>query len=219
VTSPQDATQAAAQFPNVTHLLIPNLTHVTSYFYSDVGYLPDGGDTTHCVQRIVRRFIAQLSPGDTSCIPNVRPIRTVPKFASTVEQLAPAQAMSGNEASVRDLQVAAAALETVGDVFSRFLVTFGIGGGLRGGEFTYTLQPFGYAFELNRVQWTDDLQVSGRMRWDVSTGNVTADVRLRRGRTQAGTLTIKWNDVQKNAVATLSGTIGNRTIKAKRIAP
>jgi hypothetical protein len=75
VTSPQDATQAAAQFPNVTHLLIPNLTHVTSYFYSDVGYLPDGGDTTHCVQRILRRFIAQLSPGDTSCIPNVRPIR------------------------------------------------------------------------------------------------------------------------------------------------
>jgi hypothetical protein len=127
--------------------------------------------------------------------------------------------MSGNEASVRDLQVAAAALETVGDVFSRFLVTFGIGSGLRGGEFTYTLQPFGYAFELNRVRWTDDLQVSGRMRWDVSTGNVTADVRLRRGRTQAGTLTIKWNDVQKNAIATLTGTIGNRTIKAKRIAP
>ena len=92
VTSPQDATQAAAQFPNVTHLIIPNLTHVTSYFYSDVGYLPDGGDTTHCVQRIVRRFIAQLSPGDTGCIPNVRPIRTVPKFASSVEQLAPVQA-------------------------------------------------------------------------------------------------------------------------------
>jgi len=219
VTSPQDATQAAAQFPNVTHLLIPNLTHVTSYFYSDVGYLPDGGDTTHCVQRIVRRFIAQLSPGDTSCIPNVRPIRTVPKFASAVEQVAPAQATSGNEVSPRDLKLAAAALETVGDVFSRFLVTFGIGGGLRGGEFTYTLQPFGYEFELKRVQWTDDLQVSGVMRWNVSTGDVTADVRLRRAGAQAGTLAIKWNDIQSNAVATLTGTIGNKTVKAKRIAP
>jgi pimeloyl-ACP methyl ester carboxylesterase len=219
VTSPQDATQAAAQFPNVTHLLIPNLTHVTSYFYSDVGYLPDGGDTTHCVQRIVRRFIAQLSPGDTSCVPNVRPIRTVPKFASAVEQVAPVQATSGNEVGTRDLKVAAAALETVGDVFSRFLVTFGIGGGLRGGEFTYTLQPFGYEFELNRVQWTDDLQVSGVMRWNVSTGDVTADVRLRRAGAQAGTLTIKWNDIQKNAIATLAGTIGNKTVKAKRIAP
>jgi pimeloyl-ACP methyl ester carboxylesterase len=219
VTSPQDATLAAAQFPNVTHLLVPNLTHVTSYFYSDVGYLPDGGDTTHCVQRILRRFIAQLSPGDTSCIPNVRPIRTVPRFASVVSQLDPVQAVSGNQAGTRDLKVAAAALETVGDVFSRFLVTFGIGGGLRGGEFTYTLQPFGYEFELKRVQWTDDLQVSGRMRWHLDTGNVVADVRLRQDNKQVGTLTIEWNDVQKNAIATLTGTIGTKTVKARRIAP
>ena len=219
VTSPEDATQAAAQFPNVTHLVIPNLTHVTSYFYSDVGYLPDGGDTTHCVQRIVRRFVAQLSPGDTRCIPNVRPIRTVPKFASSVEQLVPVQAVSGNQAGTRDLKLAAGALETIGDVFARFLVTFGIGSGLRGGEFTYTLQPFGYEFALNRVQWTDDLQVSGTMRWHVATGNVIADVRLRRGGAQVGTLRVEWNDVQKNAVATLTGAIGNKTVKAKRIAP
>ncbi len=219
VTSPQDATQAAAQFPNVTHLIIPNLTHVTSYFYSDVGYLPDGGDTTHCVQRILRRFIAQLAPGNTSCIPNVRPIRTVPKFASAVSQLDPVQAVSGNQAGTRDLKLAAAALETVGDVFSRFLVTFGIGGGLRGGEFTYTLQPFGYEFELKRVQWTDDLQVSGRMRWHLDTGKVVADVRLRQDNKQVGTLAIEWNDVQKNAIATLSGTIGTKTLKARRIAP
>ena len=44
-------------------------------------------------------------------------------------------------------------------------------------------------------------------------------MRLRRGGTQVGTLTIEWNDVQKNAVATLAGTIGNKTVKAKRIAP
>ena len=45
------------------------------------------------------------------------------------------------------------------------------------------------------------------------------DVRLRRGGSQAGTLNIEWNDVQKNAIATLTGAIGNRTVKAKRIAP
>ena len=219
VTSPQDATHAAAQFPNVTHLIVPNLTHVTSYFYSDVGYLPDGGDTTHCVQRVLRRFISQLSPGDTSCIPNVRPIRTVPKFASSIVQLAPVQATAGNQTGQRDLKLAAGALETVGDVFARFLVTFGIGSGLRGGEFTYTTQPFGYEFELDRVQWTEDLEVSGRIRWHVATGNVIAVVRLRQGGKQVGTLTIEWNDVQKNALATLTGTIGNKTVKAKRIAP
>jgi hypothetical protein len=69
------------------------------------------------------------------------------------------------------------------------------------------------------VQWTDDLQVSGRMRWDVSTGDVAADVRLRRAGAQVGTLAIKWNDVQKDAIATLTGTIGNKAVKAKRIAP
>jgi pimeloyl-ACP methyl ester carboxylesterase len=219
VTSPQDATQAAAQFPNVTQLIIPNLTHVTSYFYSDVGYLPDGGDPTHCVQRILRRFISQLSPGDTSCISDVRPIRTVPKFASSVNELDPLQALSGNQASVRDLKLAAAALETVGDVFSRFLVTFGIGAGLRGGEFTYTLQPSGYEFELNRVQWIEDLQVSGRMRWHLDSGDVIAIVRMTQDDKQVGTLTIEWNDVRKNAIATLSGTIGTKTVKATRIAP
>jgi hypothetical protein len=57
------------------------------------------------------------------------------------------------------------------------------------------------------------------MRWNVSTGDVTADVRLRRAGAQAGTLAIKWNDIQSNAVATLTGTIGNKTVKAKRIAP
>lgn len=219
VTSPQDAAQAAAQFPNVTHLVVPNLTHVTSYYYSDVGYLPDGGDTTHCVQRILRRFIAQLSLGDTSCIADVRPIRTVPRFAAAVDELEPVQPSGGNQAGARDLKLATGALDTVGDVFARFLVTYGIGSGLRGGEFTYLLQPYGYEFDLNRVQWTDDLQVSGTMRWYVKSGEVVADVRLRQGGKNAGNLKITWNDVEKNAIATLTGKIGDKAVKAKRIAP
>jgi pimeloyl-ACP methyl ester carboxylesterase len=219
VTSPQDASQAAAQFPNVTHLLIPNLTHVTAYYYSDVGYLPDGGDTTHCVQRIVRRFIAQLSPGDTSCIPRVRPIRTPPKFAASSDELDPARAVTGNEAKSADLKIAAAALDTVGDVFARFILTLGAGAGLRGGDFTYSLTDTSYVFDLNRVKWTDDLQVSGPLTWKLASGDVIADVRLRQGGKNIGNLNIKWNDVQVDAIATLTGTIHDRAVKAKRIAP
>jgi pimeloyl-ACP methyl ester carboxylesterase len=219
VTSPQDATQAAAQFPNVAHLVIPNLTHVTAYYYSDVGYLPDGGDTTHCVQRILRTFIRQLSTGDTGCIADVRPIRTVPLFATLTDELQPIQATNGNQAGARELKIAAGALDTVGDVFSRFLITFGIGGGLRGGEFTYVLKPFGYEFDLQRVQWTDDLQVTGTLRWHLASGDVVADVRLRHNGKSAGELAIMWNDVQKNAIATLTGTVGGKTLKGKRIAP
>jgi hypothetical protein len=160
-----------------------------------------------------------LSPGDTSCIPKVRPIRTPPKFADSVSELDPVRAGNGNEAKAAALKLAAAALDTVGDVFARFIVTAGIGSGLRGGEFTYTLSDSGYDFDLNRVKWTNDLQVSGSMRWEVASGNVTANVQLRQGGKDIGTLAISWNDVRSDAVATLTGTIHNQMVKATRIAP
>jgi pimeloyl-ACP methyl ester carboxylesterase len=219
VTSPEDATQAAAQFPNVQHLFIPNLTHVTAYYYSDIGYLPDGGDTTHCVQKILRRFVRQLSAGDTSCIADVRPIRTVPRFVASVGQLDPVQPTAGNQAGNYELKLAGGALETAGDMFSRFLITYGIGSGLRGGEFTYLLEPWGYEFDLKRVRWAKDLQVSGKLRWYLASGEVVGNLWLRQGGKNVGTLAVSWNDVRSNATATLSGTIRGKEVRAKRIAP
>ncbi len=219
VTSPEDAAEAAAQFPNVVHLVIPNLTHITSYFYSDAGYLPDGGDTTHCVQDILRRFITQRSTGDTGCIHDVRAVRTVPRFASQVARLAPATAVSGNQAGSNELRLVTGALETVGDVFSRFRVAYGIGSGLRGGKFTYARRPYGYEFTLDRVKWASDLQVTGTMRWYVQSGEVSADVTLRQGDKNVGQLNIAWNDVQKNAIAAVTGKARGKTVKAQRIAP
>jgi hypothetical protein len=61
--------------------------------------------------------------------------------------------------------------------------------------------------------------VSGRMRWHLDTGNVIAVVNLRQDGKHVGKLTIEWNDVQKNAIATVTGTIGTKTVKAQRIAP
>jgi pimeloyl-ACP methyl ester carboxylesterase len=219
VTSVEDADQVTALFPDVEHLVVPNLTHVTAYTYSDAAYLPDGGDLTHCVSKVIRRFIDRLSPGDTTCIAKVRPIRTVPHFVRRSEELPPAEARAGNKASSADLRVAAAALETVGDVLARFYVTYGIGSGLRGGEFTYTLQRYGQEFELNRVKWTEDLEVSGGIRWNQNTDLITADVKLFQNNRRVGTLSITWNDGQRDAIATISGTIGNQPLEARRIAP
>ena len=219
VTSPEDANQAAAQFPNFVHLLIPNLTHVTAYYYSDVGYLPDGGDTTHCVENIVRRFISQLSPGDTSCTRNVRPLRTPPRFARTVSELKPVNALKGDQASSSELKSAAGALETVGDVFARFIITSGIGSGLRGGQFTYLQQSYGYQFDLDHVRWTEDLEVTGTIRWYTASGDVSADVKLRQNGKNIGHLNFVWNDVDVNAIASITGTINGDRVQAKRIAP
>ena len=105
------------------------------------------------------------------------------------------------------------------DVFARFIVTFGIGSGLRGGDFTYALTDTGYEFELNRVKWANDLQVSGSMFWALASGEVTAQVELRQAGKNIGHLTIDWNDVKADAPATLDGTIHGKTVKAKRIAP
>jgi pimeloyl-ACP methyl ester carboxylesterase len=219
VTSPEDATQAAAQFPNVVHLFIPNLTHVTAYYYSDVGYLPDGGDTTHCVENIVRRFIRQLSAGDTSCTRDVRPLRTPPRFARAVNELKPVDALSSNQAGSSELKSAAAALETVGDVFARFIITAGIGSGLRGGQFTYLQQPYGYEFDLDHVRWTEDLEVTGTIRWYTASGDVSAGVKLRQNGKNIGNLNFAWNDVDVNAMASIAGMINDHRVKAKRVAP
>jgi pimeloyl-ACP methyl ester carboxylesterase len=219
VTSVIDADQAARQFPDVVHLVIPNLTHVTAWYFSDVGILPDGGDTTNCVQEIVRRFVVELAPGDTSCTPTVRPIRTVPRFAKFVNELDPVEALSGNQANAHELRLAAAALETVGDAYARFLLTYGTGGGLRGGKFSYVLQPYGYAFKFEHTQWTEDLEITGTMDWYLKPNDLAADVRLWQNGVSVGNLNIAWNDLQVNAMATLTGTIGNDRVRAVRIAP
>ena len=139
--------------------------------------------------------------------------------ARSVDDLKPVDATSGNQANNAKLRVAAGALETVGDVFSRFLITYGIGAGLRDGLFTYVRDDVGYAFDLDHVKWTNDLEVTGTMEWNLASGNVTAEVKPRQNGKNVGDLSIAWNDVQSNAIATLTGTIGGDRVKAKRIAP
>jgi len=219
VTSVVDADQAARQFPDVVHLVIPNLTHVTAWYFSDVGILPDGGDTTNCVQAIVRRFVVELAPGDTSCIPKVRPIRTVPRFARFVNELDPVEALRGNQATAHELRLATAALETVGDALARFLVTYGTGGGLRGGKFSYVRQGYGYEFKFEHTQWTEDLEITGTMSWYLAPNTLSADIRLWQNGTKLGDLNIAWNDLDVNAIATITGTIGKDSVRAMRIAP
>jgi hypothetical protein len=127
--------------------------------------------------------------------------------------------VSGNKASASERRLASAAAETVGDVIARFLITFGIGSGLRGGEFTYVRSENGYDFDLDRVKWTDDVEVSGTISWNLFTDDISADVRVFQNGRRVGRLDIEWDDAQRNAVARLSGTIGDSRLEARRIAP
>ena len=90
---------------------------------------------------------------------------------------------------------------------------------MRGGEFTYLQQPYGYEFNLDHVRWTGDLQVTGTIRWYTASGDVFADVKLRQNGKNIGKLDFAWNDVDENAIASITGTVNGDRVKARRVAP
>lgn len=209
ITSVIDANETTAQFPNAVHVVVPNLGHVVS-----------DGDEVGCTLGIVRRFVKNLSPGNTQCIQKVRPVRTVPLFARLAAELAPLRALKGDQTTDAQRRIAAAGLETVGDVIARYYVTNNyIDTGLRGGKLRYAPSDTGYDFNLKGYQWTEDVAVSGTMSWDQTTNLITADVTLQSGGAQIGTLQISWNDGDIDALASVSGDIQGAVLKAQRIAP
>ena len=220
VTSVTDATQAASQFPDVEHLVIPNLTHITAFSNLGGNVGPGGVDHTQCVSKVVLNFVRNLAPGDTSCIPKVRPIRTVPEFALNSSEVSPAIATTGNKGTASELRIASATAETVGDVIARFSIAYaGYGAGLRAGTFTHKPTSTGHSFTLKSLKWTNDLKVSGTMTWNLGTSLISASAKLVKGGKSIGNLTISWKDNDTAAEATITGTINGKVVKARRIAP
>ncbi len=209
ITSVIDANETTEQFPNAVHVVVPNLGHVVA-----------DGDSIGCTLGIVQRFVKNLAPGNTNCVHKVRPVRTVPKFATNAAGLSPLTARVGNKASDAQRRVAAAGLEAVGDIIARYYVSNNnVGSGLRGGAFTYAATNFGYDFTLKGVRFTQDVAVSGTVSWDQTSNIIRARVTLKNGSQVVGALTISWNDANINAIAAVSGTIEGAVLNAERIAP
>jgi pimeloyl-ACP methyl ester carboxylesterase len=209
ITSIIDANETAAQFPDAVHVIVPNLGHVVTE-----------SDEIGCTLGIVHRFVKNLDPGNTNCVQKVRPVRTVPLFAVTAGELAPLNALNGDKTTDAQRRIAAAGLETVGDVIARYYVTFNYADtGLRGGKFTYAATDSGYDFTLRGLKWTEDVAVSGTVSWDQISNIITAQVTLKGGGKQIGSLQIRWNDADINARATVTGTIQGAALNADRIAP
>jgi pimeloyl-ACP methyl ester carboxylesterase len=218
VTSPVEGRRTAAQFPNATQVLVRNVTHITAI--GDNGYFvaPKGADLTACTSRIIWRFIEQAAVGDTSCAARIRPIRTVPAFAARAAEVPPVTPLAGNRAGPAARRLAAATVETAGDVIARFFANYtGTGAGLRGGRFGFEQFADGYLFTLRRVRWVEDLAVSGTMRWNQTTGEVTA--RLVLAGAGSGTLKLTWNDRLTDARVTVTGSVNGRAVEAERLAP
>ena len=209
ITSVIDANNTAAQFPDSVHVIVPNLGHVVT-----------DSDEIGCTLGIAHRFVRTLSPGDTDCVNKVRPVRTVPLFARMASELASLEPLKGNLATDDQQRIAAAGLETVGDVIARWYVTYNSeDSGLRGGKFTYQVGDSGYVFTLTDLKWTEDVAVSGTVSWDQGSNIITANVTLMSAGAQAGSLQIHWNDGDIDAMASVTGEIQGAALVAQRIAP
>ena len=209
ITSVVDAQETTEQFPNATHVVVPNLGHVVA-----------DGDFIGCTLGIVQRFIRNLAAGNTDCVKGVRPVRTVPRFTRKATELEPLTAAAGNQANEAERRIAASGLEAVGDVIARYYVTFNsVGSGLRGGGFTYAATAVGYDFDLQGVRWTEDVAVSGKISWDMNAAVITAQVVLTSAGQTVGALSIRWKDADINAMASVTGRIKGARLVAQRIAP
>jgi pimeloyl-ACP methyl ester carboxylesterase len=220
ITSPHEGRDAAKLFPNATFIETTNMIHESAIGDGGVFVPPNGEDLAQCVGPIVRNFLSTGgSTGDTSCVPKIRPIRTVPKFVRDYTGTDPAIAAAGNAVGTDGLVLASAVAETVGDALARYYVTLsGSGAGLRGGSFALTRTAVGYDFTLHDLVWARGLAVSGRVSWNQLTGDISATVTpVAEG--HSGVITMAWNDRTTAAVAVLSGTIDGAALSATRGAP
>jgi pimeloyl-ACP methyl ester carboxylesterase len=211
VTPRGDSEAAAALFPNSRLVIVQNVGHVTAV-----------ADFDHCGSALVRRFLTDLDPGDTSCAREVPELHVVPKFPVRVAQ-APAAQPSGptDRSNRRDRRAAWVAARTIGDAWSRWWLMYGSDGhGLRGGRFTaggaayYSYGPV--SLRLKGVRYASDLRVSGRAVWDRRKARYRATLHpagARRGR-----LRVAWPS-RADATARITGRLGGRTVRLRTPAP
>jgi len=151
--------------------------------------------------------------GDTSCARRYNEVRTVEEFPRRLAEVTPARGAGRG----RRAKVVTAAVQTVGDMTARWWSMFGEEGvGLRGGTFTTTGldRP---RFTMRDLAWVEDVQVSGRVRWDRTTGAASATLRL--SGAMSGRLSVTWNDWDRHAKARVRGRVAGRRVDVSIDAP
>jgi pimeloyl-ACP methyl ester carboxylesterase len=204
ITLAEGSRIVADNFPNSTFVEVANMVHVAAL-----------ADYSRCASDIVVRFVARGGDaGDMSCARQYNEVRTVDEFPVRLADVTPLTRGTG---SGRRAQVVTAAAQTVGDMFARWWSMFGEEGvGLRGGAFTTTGLDR-VKFVLHDLAWVRDLHVSGRGRWDRTTGDAGATLRLSGAAT--GRLTLTWNDWDRHARARVDGRVGGTEVHASVPAP
>ncbi len=208
ITTVPQAAEVARRFPESTFVKLVNSFHVTALYDRDL-----------CASVIYAHFVATLDPGDTSCAAEIAEPHLVPSFPRSPDDVEPARSESGDRSTRLDRRLAAATAATVADVVARWIVNYdGTSVGLRGGRWSYQGDD-PVVFELDRVEQVPGVAVTGKVRWRIADGSVTANVSLRAGGGVAGQLRIEWSTRAQLAQATLTGDVDGRRLAASMPAP
>ncbi len=207
LTSPAEAEIVAGRFPDSTYVEVANGVHVMTL-----------GDFSRCASDLTIRFVSTGGDaGDTSCANLYQEVRVVEEFPGSLAEVDPAPQGDRVKSSAADRRVAAAAANTVADIFPRWLNAIGFDGvGLRGGSFTSRGSEL-VQFRLTRLSWVPQVRVSGTVSWDRVSGAIVARIRVRGP--APGELVLRWNDYQQLADLRVTGTIGDRPVALVMPAP
>jgi pimeloyl-ACP methyl ester carboxylesterase len=210
------AREVAANFPSSTYVEVANAGHVTAIY-----------DADRCASAITRRFIATLDAGDTSCAvrtPEHRAVHRFVEYASDAPQASVAGAQ--DESTARDRRAAYVTMESVADVIDRWYAIPGYTGrGLYGGRFSmystggYPFTNRVWSLQLGHLRWTRDIQVTGTGTMRRGRGPAQMELTIRGAGTAKGSLTMSWTTRVPMETASITGTIGGRTIDLEAPAP
>ncbi len=206
ITTPAEGERAAELFPHATHVIVANTGHVTALY-----------DFYGCASSIVLRFV-RTRRVDARCAAGVPALHLVPSFSRKLDNVAPATALKGNRAPVKQLRAAAAAALAAADVLERSY-EFGLtrGSGLRGGTYSAVPADATDRASLDGIRWTEDLAVGGTARLDARSASARASLTL--SDASRGSLDVAWPTAGSHAQAELQGTIDGYRVHATMPAP
>jgi pimeloyl-ACP methyl ester carboxylesterase len=221
ITTPQEGSLIAGEFPAARQVIVANSFHVTA-----------DGDTDKCAVRILRQFVTRPRTGLTarrvSCANQVPPVRAVADYGRSYRDGSSARALPGSEVGTEALHASASAVRTAADLLDRWFDNYsGSGHGLHGGTWSYTGDKVVH-FRVRNLRLTRDLAVSGHVTWARYRHTVVARLDISRVRPRGGgvlpspvngQLVARWDSRAFGAQATIHGRLGGHNLVARLRAP
>jgi pimeloyl-ACP methyl ester carboxylesterase len=221
ITTPEEGSLIAGQFPAAQQIIVANSFHVTA-----------DGDTDKCAVRILRQFVTRPQTGVpasvATCATRVPPLRAVADYGRSYRDGSAARALPGSDVGTDALHAAASAVRTAADLLDRWFDNYsGTGHGLHGGTWSYTGDKV-VQFRATNLRLSRNLAVSGHVTWARYRHRVVADLDISRVRPPGGGVVLspinghlvaRWNSRALGAQATLHGHLGGHPVVARLRAP